>query len=73
VAEFEEEDPLESFMKHMKEKEKEEREGNGDDVDDDDLEYDLLHARSCAAQLVTITFYVLRFSSSSITTHQLRL
>lgn len=47
VAEFEEEDPLESFMKHMKEKEKEEREGNGDDVDDDDLEYDLLHARSC--------------------------
>lgn len=40
VAEFEEEDPLESFMKHMKEKEKEEREGNGDDVDDDDLDYD---------------------------------
>ena len=52
MAEFEEEDPLESFMKHMKEKEKEEREGNGDDVDDDDLEYVTCYApttrtRSC--------------------------
>jgi hypothetical protein len=41
VAEFEEEDPLESFMKHMKEKEKEERDANnGDDGGSDgDLEY----------------------------------
>lgn len=36
MAEFEEEDPLESLMKHVKEKEAKEGQGNDED---DDLEY----------------------------------